>query len=41
MSLRKLTKNWGSFPSGEAVVKLLFLALHNISKKRTLPIRVD
>jgi len=39
MSLRKLTKNRGSFPSDEALVKLFFLALRNISKKWTLPIR--
>ena len=39
MSLRKLTKNRGSFPSDEALLKLLFLALRNISKKWTLPIR--
>ncbi|EOA06886.1 transposase mutator type [Herbaspirillum frisingense GSF30] len=38
MSLRKLTKNRGSFPSDEALVKLFFLALRNISKKWTLPI---
>jgi putative transposase len=37
MSLRKLTKNRGSFPSDEALVKLFFL--RNISKKWTLPIR--
>ena len=39
MSLRKLTKNRGSFPSNEALVKLFFLTLRNISKKWTLPIR--
>lgn len=39
MSLRKLTKNRGSFPSDEALLKLFFLALRNISKKWTLPIR--
>ncbi|MEN2673151.1 IS256 family transposase [Herbaspirillum huttiense] len=39
MSLRKLTKNRGSFPSDEALIKLFFLALRNISKKWTLPIR--
>lgn len=39
MSLRKITKNRGSFPSDEALIKLFYLALRNISKKWTLPIR--
>ena len=39
MSLRKVTKNRGSFPSDEAAAKLLYLALRNISKKWTMPIR--
>ena len=39
MSLRKVTKNRGSFPNDEAVVKLMYLALRNISKKWTMPIR--
>ncbi len=39
MSLRKLTKNRGAFPSDEALVKLFYLALRNISKKWTMPIR--
>ena len=39
MSLRKITKNRGSFPSDEALMKLFYLALQNISKKWTLPIR--
>lgn len=38
MSLRKLTKNRGSFPSDEALTKLLYLALRNISQKWTTPI---
>lgn len=38
MSLRKVTKNRGSFPSDEAVFKLLYLALRNIVKKWTKPI---
>jgi putative transposase len=37
MSLRKLTKNRGSFPSDEALVKLFFLALRNISKSGRCP----
>ena len=39
MSLRKLTKNRGSFPSDDALLKLFYLALRNISKKWTMPIR--
>ena len=39
MSLRKVTKNRGSFPSDEALLKLFYLALRNISKKWTMPIR--
>ena len=39
MSLRKITKNRGSFPSDEALLKLLYLALKNISKKWTMPIQ--
>jgi len=39
MSLRKITKNRGSFPSDEALVKLFYLALNNISKKWSMPIK--
>jgi len=39
MSLRKVTKNRGSFPNDEAMLKLLYLALKNIEKKWTMPIR--
>ena len=39
MSLRKVTKNRGSFPNDESMLKLLYLALRNISKKWTIPIR--
>lgn len=39
MSLRKVTKNRGSFPSDEAMLKLLYLALNKIARKWTLPIR--
>jgi putative transposase len=39
MSLRKVTKNRGSFPNDESMIKLLYLALKNISKKWTMPIR--
>jgi len=38
-SLRKVTKNRGSFPNDESAVKLLYLALKNISKKWTMPVR--
>ena len=39
MSLRKVTKNRGSFPTDEAMFKLLYLAMNNITKKWTQPIR--
>ena len=39
MSLRKVTKARGSFPNDEAVSKLLYLALRNIAKKWTMPVR--
>ncbi len=39
MSLRKITKNRGSFPSDEALLKLFYLALRNIAQKWTMPIR--
>lgn len=37
MSLRKLTKNRSSFPSDEALMKLFYLALKNISQNRPCP----
>ncbi len=39
MTLRKISKNRALFPSDEAVFKLLYLGLRNISKKWTMPIR--
>ena len=39
MSLRKITKNRASFPSDDALLKLFYLALRNISQKWTMPIR--
>ena len=39
MSLRKVTKARGSFPSDEAVFKLLFLALRNIAKRWTMSVQ--
>lgn len=38
-SLRKVTKNRGAFPNDEAVLKLLYMALQNIAKKWTMPVR--
>jgi putative transposase len=39
MSLRKIVKMRGSFPTDEAAMKLLYLALQNASKKWTMPIQ--
>ena len=39
MSLRRVTKHRGSFPNDESILKLLYLALNNIAKKWTMPIR--
>jgi putative transposase len=39
MSLRKIIKNRGSFPTDEAALKLLYLALQNIERKWTMPIK--
>lgn len=39
MSMRKVIKNKRVFPSDEAALKQLYLALKNISKKWTMPIR--
>jgi putative transposase len=39
MSLRKVIKNKRVFPSDEAAFKQLYLAIQNISKKWTMPIR--
>jgi putative transposase len=38
MTLRKVSKNRSLFPSDEAVFKLLYLALRNISNRWTMPI---
>ena len=38
-SLRKVTKNRNSFPNDESALKLLYMALKNIKKKWTMPIR--
>jgi len=39
MSLRKVMKTKSSFPNDEAVMKLLYLSIGNVSKKWTMPIR--
>ncbi len=39
MSLRKITKTRGPFPTDEALFKLFYLALNNTSQKWTMPIR--
>ena len=39
MSLRKITKNRGAFPSDEALLKLFYLAFNNIAKKWTMPVQ--
>ncbi|WP_286241209.1 IS256 family transposase [Neptuniibacter halophilus] len=38
-SLRKVTKTRRSFPNDKSVMKILYLALHQIAKKWTMPIR--
>ncbi len=38
-SLRKVLKTHGALPSDEALIKLLFLALRNISQKWTMPVQ--
>lgn len=38
-SLRKVLKTKGSFPNDESVMKIMYLALRNLSRKWTMPIR--
>ena len=38
-SLRKVTKNRSTFPTDDAILKILYLAIKNASKKWTMPIR--
>jgi putative transposase len=38
-SFRKILKNRGAFPTEQAVFKLMYMALQNIAKKWTMPIR--
>ena len=39
MGLRKIIKNRGSFPNDEAAMKLIYLALQNISQKWTMSVK--
>ncbi len=39
MTLRKVLRNHRSFPTDESVMKVIYLAVQNISKKWTMPIR--
>jgi len=39
MTLRKITRNHRIFPSDEAVYKVIYLAMRNIARKWTMPIR--
>ncbi len=39
MTLRKVLRNHRSFPSDESAMKVIFLAINNLSKKWTMPIR--
>jgi len=39
MTLRKASKNRRIFPTDESVMKVMYLATQNISKKWTMPVR--
>jgi putative transposase len=39
MTLRKVLRNHRTFPTDEAAMKVIYLAINNISKKWTMPIR--
>ena len=39
MTLRKVTRNRALSPSDEAVFKLMYLALRNISQRWTMPVK--
>ncbi len=39
MTLRKVLRNHRSFPTDESAMKVIYLAIHNLSKKWTMPIR--
>jgi putative transposase len=38
-TLRKSVRNRGHFPTEESLMKVLYLAIQNVSKKWTMPIR--
>jgi putative transposase len=38
MTLRKVIKNHRAFPTDESALKVVYLAMHNIAKKWTMPI---
>lgn len=38
MTLRKVIKNHRAFPTDESALKVVFLAMHNVAKKWTMPI---
>lgn len=38
-TLRKVTKNRNTFPDDDSVYKIMYLAINNISKKWTMPVR--
>lgn len=38
-SMRRVLKNRGAFPSDESIIKIFYLALNNVAKKWTMPIR--
>ncbi|MEB3232079.1 MAG: transposase, partial [Leptolyngbyaceae bacterium] len=39
MTLRKLLRNHRSFPTDESPMKVIYLAIANLAKKWTMPIR--
>ncbi|MCY7394033.1 MAG: transposase, partial [Leptolyngbyaceae cyanobacterium CAN_BIN12] len=39
MTLRKVLKNHRAFPTDESALKVVYLAIQNISKKWTMPIK--
>jgi len=38
-SLRKVTQNRQAFPTSEAAMKLVYMALQNISRRWTMPVQ--
>ena len=37
-SLKKVTKNRAAFPDDDAIMKIMYLAIHKASKKWTMPL---